>query len=78
MEEITAPTLARTRNIREVVGGPGGDQDSARCHGGPGGESKGEALSDLDDLTTNDLDAVALDLCSPGREQVCGRHPIPR
>ena len=76
VEQVLSPALPDTGDVRELVADPGGNDDAAGRQHFAVAAVDGEAGVDASDDVIDDLDAVAGDLVSTGREQLGRWHPV--
>ncbi len=76
VQQITAPSLADARDLRQLVVDPGGDQDPPRPQHPATGQANEEPNLDPHHLILEQLHAVAAHLGPSRGQQVGRRHPV--
>jgi len=78
VQEVAAPSLAHTGDVRHLIGDTGGEQDPSGRQRLAAGEPHGEPGLDGVDMVAEQLDAVAGHLRSPCGQEIGRGHPVAR
>jgi len=78
VQEVAAPSLAHTGDVRHLIGDTGGEQDPSGRQRLAAGEPHGEPGLDGVDMVAEQFDAVAGHFCSPCGQEIGRGHPVAR